>query len=103
MLSLLLAGALGGFVRGVVGFIKYQFAYKNVAFKPGYIALMVGLSAIIGLTVTWSVVESGIGFVYLEEINPAIAFIVGYAGGDIIENIYKILVGKASIYPIPKK
>lgn len=100
---LLLAGAAGGLVRGIVGFIKHQFAYKNVEFKPAYISLIMVLSALVGLTVTWAIVSSGLEIVALAQINPAIAFIVGYAGGDIIENLYKILVGKATLYPLPQK
>ncbi|MFC1649680.1 hypothetical protein ACFL2C_03155 [Patescibacteria group bacterium] len=101
-IALLLAGALGGLVRGIVGFLKHQFAYKNVEFKPWYMGGMVALSAMVGLTVTWAIVYSGLEIVALAQINPAIAFIIGYAGGDIIENLYKILVGKASLYPLPK-
>lgn len=98
-LSLLLAGAFGGLVRGIVGFLKHQLAYKNVVFKPRYIALTIFLSAFIGLTVTWALVESGLNIPALERTNPAIALIIGYAGGDLIENIYKILVGKGTLYP----
>jgi len=58
---------------------------------------------LVGLTVTWAVVSSGLEIVALTQINPAIAFIVGYAGGDLIENIYKILVGKTTLYSLPKK
>ena len=95
---LLVAGASGGLVRGIVGFLKHQFAYKNVNFKLEYIASIMLLSALVGLSVTWAVVSSGLEIVALKEINPAIAFIVGYAGGDLIENLYKILVGKTTLY-----
>lgn len=101
--TLLLAGAAGGLVRGIVGFLKHQLSYKNVRFKPEYIAITMILSAFIGTTVTWAVVESGLNIPALEQINPAIALIIGYAGGDLIENLYKILVGKNSLYPTPKK
>jgi hypothetical protein len=39
----------------------------------------------------------------IEQINPAVALIFGYAGGDLIENIYKIILGKSTIYPTTKK
>jgi len=100
---LLIAGAAGGLVRGIVGFLKYQFAYKSVQFKPLYIATIMVLSAFVGLAVTWAIMASGLSFPFLEQINPAIAFIVGYAGGDLIENLYKILVGKTTLYPLPKE
>ena len=61
------------------------------------------ISFAIGLVITWAVVSSGLKLPAIESINPAIAFIVGYAGGDIVENIYKIIVGKATLFPIPKE
>ncbi len=102
-LVLLFAGAVGGLVRGIVGFLKYQFTYKNVKFNPQYILVIMVLSSIVGFFVTWAVVESGLKVTPLEEINSAIAFIIGYAGGDFIENIYKILVGKTTLFDISKK
>ena len=101
IITLLLAGAGGGLVRGIVGFLKHQFAYKNVEFRPADIGFIVLLSAFVGLTVTWAIAASELEIVALVQINPAIAFIVGYAGGDLIENLYKILVGKATLYPLP--
>jgi len=97
---ILLAGFFGGIVRGLVGFIKHQFSYKNVPFRVGYFLVMSFLSGIIGLTVAAAVRE--IGFTYQGFFTPALAFIVGYAGGDFIENIYKIIVKKSSIYPSAK-
>ena len=103
MILLLIAGAAGGFIRGLVGFIKHQFAYKNVKFESAYFLTMMALSAFIGLVVTWAITASGLQLPIVESINPALAFIIGYAGGDFIENMYKIIVGKATLYPIPKK
>ena len=100
---LLVAGALGGLIRGLVGFLKHQFAYKNVAFDPAYFALMMLISSSIGLTITWAIANSGIKFTFVDEINPAIALIIGYAGGDLIENLYKIILGKDSLYLTPKR
>jgi len=103
LLVLLIAGAGGGLVRGIVGFIKHQFAYKNVAFKPEYVAVIMVLSGVVGLLVTWAFATSGLQIAEVPMANPAIAFIIGYAGGDFLENIYKILVGKTTLYPLPKK
>jgi len=33
---ILIAGFAGGMVRGLVGFIKYQYSYKNVGFDLYY-------------------------------------------------------------------
>lgn len=96
MLAILIAGFFGGVVRGLVGFIKHQFSYKNVPFNLSYFLVMSFLSGIIGLMVAAAVRE--IGFTYQGFFTPALAFIVGYAGGDFIENIYKILTKKSSIY-----
>lgn len=87
----------GGLVRGLVGFIKHQFSYKNVPFRPGYFFGMMMLSGVIGAVTVWAI--KGVGFTYSDVFSPALAFIIGYAGGDFIENIYKIIIKKATIYP----
>ncbi|MCP6719351.1 MAG: hypothetical protein KJI71_03910 [Patescibacteria group bacterium] len=93
---LLLAGFLGGIVRGLMGFIKHQFSYKNVAFKLPYFLGMTFLSGIIGLLVVMA--AKGVSFTLEGAFSPALGFIVGYAGGDFIENIYKIIIKKSSLY-----
>ena len=103
MTNLLLAGAGGGAVRGLVGYIKYQLVYKNVKFKPIYFFSMIVLSALVGLVITSAIVGSGLRIPFIKRINPSLAFIVGYAGGDFIENLYKILLGKSTLFPTSKK
>ncbi len=97
-LSIFIAGFGGGAVRGLVGFIKHQFAYKNVKFEIPYFLSMVFLSGIIGLLTAVAVKGTGITFLGLNYFSPALAFIIGYAGGDFLENIYKIIVKKSSLY-----
>lgn len=97
---IIVAGFGGGLVRGLVGFIKHQFSYKNVEFKFNYFVGMIVLSGIIGLLAAASIRE--LGFEFLGAFTPALAFIVGYAGGDFIENIYKIIVKTPSLYSFPK-
>jgi len=87
---ILIAGFAGGMVRGLVGFIKYQYSYKNVGFKLPYFFAMMFLSGIVGLLVAAAF-----------EGNAIFAFIVGYAGGDFIENAYKIITKNPSLYPVP--
>ena len=94
--AILIAGFFGGVVRGLIGFIKHQFAYKSVSFDLKYFLVMSFLSGIIGLSVAAALRE--IGFTYQGFFTPALAFIVGYAGGDFIENIYKIIIKKSSVY-----
>ncbi len=86
----------GGFIRGLVGFIKHQYSYKNVPFRPKYFLGMMFLSGIIGLVATIAIRE--LGFSLSGVFTPALAFIIGYAGGDFIENIYKIIIKKSSLY-----
>jgi len=93
---ILLAGFFGGVIRGLIGFIKHQYAYKNVPFSLKYFLGMSFLSGIIGLMAAAAVKE--IGFTLNGIFTPALSFIIGYAGGDFIENIYKIIVKKSSLY-----
>jgi len=89
-------GALGGAARGIVGYTKYYTSYKNVKFDWRYFGSMIGVSAAVGLAVVWALRESGISLVEGTSftINPSLALIIGYAGGDAIENLYKIILKK---------
>lgn len=88
--TILILGFAGGVVRGLTGFVKHQFSYKNVGFDLPYFLAMVCISGIIG-TLVALIFEGGPGF----------SFVVGYAGGDFIENVYKTIVKKPSLYKIP--
>ena len=96
MFLILIAGFGGGLIRGLVGFIKHQFSYKNVGFNWSYFLGMSFISGITGLLITLSV--KSLGFTIDGIFDPAMGFIVGYAGGDFIENVYKILIKQSSIY-----
>lgn len=98
---ILLAAFFGGMIRGLVGFIKHQYSYKNVSFNLSYFLGMSFLSGIIGLMAAAAIRE--IGFTYQGFFTPALSFVVGYAGGDFIENVYKIIVKKPSIFPLSKE
>jgi len=91
-----LAAFGGGFIRGLVGFIKHQFSYKNVPFRPKYFIGMMIVSGLVGMVATIAIKE--LGFTLFGQFTPALAFVIGYAGGDFIENIYKIIIKKSSIY-----
>jgi len=91
-----LAAFGGGFIRGLVGFIKHQFSYKNVPFRPKYFIGMIVVSVLVGMVATIAIKE--LGFTLFGQFTPALAFVIGYAGGDFIENIYKIIIKKSSIY-----
>ena len=87
--TILIAGFAGGMVRGLVGFIKYQYSYKNVGFKLPYFFVMMFISGVVGLL-------TAAAFRY----NETFSFIIGYAGGDFIENMYKIIAKTPSLYGI---
>jgi len=99
-LLILIAGFGGGVIRGLVGFIKHQYTYKNVGFRLPYFLTMMFLSGVIGLLTAIVTKELGITFLGIDYITPAIAFVVGYAGGDFIENLYKIILKKPTIYSV---
>jgi hypothetical protein len=93
-IPVLLAGFLGGMVRGVVGYIKHQYKFKNVKFDPGYFIGMSVLSGITGFMIAAAVENAGIGVLGIDRLSPGLAFIAGYAGGDFIEGIYEIIFKK---------
>lgn len=94
---LLIAGFGGGVVRGLVGFVKHQFSYKSVGFNVVYFFAMMFISGIVGLLVSAAVRDIA-GGVLTVAYTPGIAFIAGYAGGDFIENLYKILFRKTTLF-----
>lgn len=94
---ILIGGFFGGIVRGLVGFIKHQYSYKDVKFNLSYFLTIMFVSGIIGLSVAVSINEGGFKIEGVEYISPALAFIIGYAGGDFIENIYKIITKKTTL------
>ena len=101
MLDILVFGFLGGVIRGLVGFIKHQFSYKNVPFKWGYFLAMMAVSGFIGLIIVSALKD--IGFTFNQSFNFGLAVIIGYAGGDFVENIYKIIVNKSDLFSERKK
>ncbi len=87
----IIGGLGGGTVRGLIGYVKHQFAYKQVDFKLPYFFVMIFLSGVIGTLCAAAIDKSDIAGIIS---SPAISFIVGYAGGDFLDNIYKILIRK---------
>jgi len=52
MLSIFIAAFGGGFIRGLVGWIKHQFSYKNVPFRWKYFLGMMFVSGLVGMVAT---------------------------------------------------
>jgi len=94
MFSILIAGFGGGVVRGVVGIIKHQLRFKDAPFRLWYFLGTALFSGVVGVLTAIVVKETNIP-VLGSMVTPGIAFVVGYAGGDFIENIYKIILGKS--------
>ena len=101
LLLVLLSGFLGGVLRGLVGYVKYRSSYKNTPFILGYFVFSVAVSGAVGFLAAWVTQDLGITFLGLPFITPALAVVIGYAGGDFIENLFKILTGKTSLYELP--
>ena len=101
-LSILIAGFGGGVIRGLVGFVKHQYSYKEVKFNLPYFLSMMFISGIIGLLTAVAIKELGMTFFGLNYLTPALALVIGYAGGDFLENVYKIIIKKPSLYPHTK-
>lgn len=95
-MEIFIAGFGGGALRGLIGFLKHQFSYKNVSFNLLYFLAITFISGIIGLLAATAMKEAG--FTLEGLFTPALSFIVGYAGGDFLENIYKILIKKSNLY-----
>ena len=92
----LIAGFGGGMIRGLVGFIKHQYSYKNVDFNLPYFFSMVFISGAVGIIVAVAINEAGFQIEGVEHISPALALIIGYAGGDFLDNVYKIIAKKVT-------
>ncbi|MEX2054060.1 MAG: hypothetical protein WD883_00745, partial [Candidatus Colwellbacteria bacterium] len=65
----ILAGFIGGIIRGVVGLVKYTTSYKDVPFRPVYFGSMALISGLIGATADWVTQELGISFLGLETLT----------------------------------
>jgi len=96
-LSIAFAGFGGGIVRGLVGYIKNHLNTASTKFELLYFLLMMFLSGVVGLLSAAAVNGLDLPLFGSTIFNPAIAFVVGYAGGDLLENIYKIILKKPTI------
>jgi len=84
MLINFLLGFSGGIIRGLTGFVKHQFSYKNVKFDLLYFLALSLICGVIGGVVSLLFQVKGVIF----------PFVIGYAGGDFLENIYKIITNR---------
>ena len=61
-----------------------------------YFLGMLFVSGIIGLVTATAMKE--LGLTLFGAFTPALAFVIGYAGGDFVENIYKIIIKKSNLF-----
>lgn len=79
-----LLGLLGGIARSCVGLLKASRTKVKIKWKKFFISLI--CSAIIGATA---------GILFFEDYRFSV--IAGYAGTDLLENIYKITFKKKQL------
>ena len=94
LFPILISGFRGGATRGLIGYLKHQYSYKNVGFDLRYFTVMMFLSGIVGVLTAVAIDQSTISVEGITYVAPAIAFIIGYAGGDFLDGVYKILLKK---------
>lgn len=94
----LLWGFVGGALRGVIGFLKHKFSYKEVTFSLGSFLSTVGISGLVGVAVSLVAKELGVSFFGSNVLTPALGVLVGYAGGDFLESAWKIVSKNATFY-----
>ena len=96
------AGFTGGIIRGLVGYMKHKYSYKEVPFSLPSFLSTVFIAGGIGVVTAITVGELGVSFLGLP-LTPAMALIIGYAGGDFLENIWKIITKNPNLYSFEKK
>ena len=102
MEAVIIAGFGGGVVRGLVGFLKHKYSYKEVSFSlPSFLSTVL-IAGGIGLVTALTVRELGLSFLGLP-LTPAMALVLGYAGGDFLQNIWKIITKNPNLYSFQKK
>ncbi len=102
-MSFLIAGFIGGLLRGGVGLIKYMTSYKDVKIRPYYFGGAVLLSGVVGYVAAWIAQDVVYVFMEIDALPVSFAVIAGYAGGDFIENIFKIGMKEPNLFEIGKK
>lgn len=93
-----LFGFLGGAIRGIVGILKYSLSYKDVKISWFYFGSITLISGLIGLAAAWVVEDLGIFFEGINSLSPALALVIGYAGSDFLENIFKVLMKRPILF-----
>lgn len=88
---ILLAGFAGGAVRGLSGWVRSWPA--NGQFNYWYFTATVGVAGLVGLAAAYAADGANIP-IFGGRVSPEVALIIGYAGGDFLENIFRIFFKK---------
>ncbi len=102
-MSFLVAGFIGGLLRGGVGLVKYITSYKDVEIRPYYFSGTVLLAGIVGYASAWIAQDVSQIFLEIDVLPISFALIAGYAGGDFIENVFKIGMKDPDLFKIGEK
>ncbi len=102
-MDFLLAGFFGGLLRGGMGLFKYTTSYKDVEIRPYYFLGMVIFTGIIGWVSAWVVRDALDIFLEVKVIPLSFALVAGYAGGDFIENLFKIAMKEPQLFEVGRK
>ena len=93
-IAIILAGFGGGAVRSIAGYYK-SLSFEKLNFDIKYFLMMILLSGFIGLVAAVVTKELDLSILGLSgTFTPAVAFLVGYAGDDLLDNLYKIFLRK---------
>jgi len=95
-------GFIGGIIRGSLGIIKHKQSYSNVQIDQKYLITTLTISGAIGFAAAWALKDLGVVFAGMDTLPLSLALIVGYAGGDFLENIFKIITKSENIFEIGK-
>ncbi len=83
--------------------MKYMTSYKDVEIRPYYFSGAVLLSGVVGYVSAWVAQDVAHIFLEIDALPLSLAVIAGYAGGDLIENIFKIGMKEPNLFEIGKK
>ena len=96
--GILIAGFAGGALRALTGYVKSKsLSRKQVSFRPLSFLATTFVSGAVGLLAAWVSIDLKITFLTGIVITPAIASVIGYAGGDFLESLYKIFSKSSSL------
>ncbi len=101
-MSFFIAGLFGGVLRGGVGLFKYMTSYKDVEIRPRYFAATILFSGFVGYMSAWIAVDLA-NFLEIKDMPITFAIVFGYAGGDFIENIFKIIIKQPQLFDFKEK